>query len=123
MIKSMLELVVGSLDEKRAYRQLMKRADALPKEYRFAFKKIQNYIYNVGAYDCDMDIFTDLLDLLEESAAGGKAVPDVMGSDVATFCDELIRASTQHTTTTREALNQEIWQHFYGEESKHDEHH
>ncbi|MEF9945253.1 MAG: DUF1048 domain-containing protein [Lachnospiraceae bacterium] len=111
MPKSFIELIVGDLGEKRAYQQVMKRANALPKDYRFTFKKIQQYMYNFGAVGCDITTFADLVDLLEVSAAEGKAVCDVIGSDVAAFCDELIRVST-NTATTQEKLNQEIAEHF-----------
>lgn len=112
MPKSIIELVVGDLGEKRAYQQVMKRVNALPKDYRFTFKKIQHYVYTFGAVGCDLTMFGDLVDLFETSAAEGKAIVDVVGSDVAAFCDELIRVSTDHTTITREKLNQEILEHF-----------
>lgn len=123
MPKSIIELVVGDLGEKRAYRQFMKRVNALPKDYRFAFKKIQHYIYHFSAVSYNMEMFTDLLDLFEASAAEGKAVLDVIGSDVAAFCDELIRAFTNNANTTREKLNQDILKHFYGEDNSHVEYH
>lgn len=119
MAKSFVELVVGDLDEKRAYRQFMKRVDALPKDYRFAFKRIQKYLYNFGAAGCDMTTYTELLDLFEASAAEGKPVLDVIGSDVAAFCDELLRASAPDAATSREKLNEEIQEHFSGKEKDH----
>ncbi len=94
MAKSFLELVVGNLDEKKAWRQLIKRVDALPEDYRFAFKKILTQ--------------SDLLELFEESAAAGRKVTDIVGSDVAAFCDELIHASAADIKGVREKLNQEI---------------
>lgn len=115
MSKSIIEFVVGDPLEKRAYRNMMKRVNTLPKDYRFAFKKIQHYMYNFDTSGSDMTTFTDLLDLFEASAAEDKSVLEVIGSDVASFCDELIRASTT-TPTTREKLNQEIQDHFHKEE-------
>lgn len=113
MAKSFLELIVGDLDEKRAYRKFMKRVDALPKEYRYSFKKIQHYFYN---FSVDMSMLSDLLEMFEESAAEGKSVIDVIGSDVADFCDELLRVSTKHTKTSREKLNEEIQRYFHKED-------
>lgn len=112
MSKSIIEMLVGNLEDKRAYRQFMKRVNALPGDYRFAFKKIQHYLYHFDTVSCDMTIFTDLVDLFEESAAENKAVLDVIGSDVAEFCDELIRSTTENTITSREKFNQEILEHF-----------
>lgn len=120
MAKSMIELIAGDLEEKKAYRQFMKRVNSLPKDYRFAFKKIQHYMYHFGATGCNMDMYIDLVDMFEINAADGKEVLDVIGSDVAAFCTELIHASSTHTTTTREKLNEEILKHFYGEENSHD---
>lgn len=115
MARSFIDLVVGDLGEKRAYRQLMKRVNALPKDYRFAFKKIQQYLYNLGCADCNMAMFTDLADLFEASAAEGKQVLDVLGADVSGFCDELIHASGAKTAPSREKLNKEILEHFHRE--------
>lgn len=115
MTKSIVELVVGSLDEKRAYRQLMKKVNALPKEYCYAYKKIQQYMYNFDTIDYGSTMFHDLLELFEESAAEGKAVLDVVGEDVASFCDELILATNMKAKSSKEKLNQEIYDYFHKE--------
>lgn len=112
MQKSILELLVGDLDEKRVYRVFMKRVNALPSDYRYAFKRIQRYLYNFGA---EMVVLTQLAELFEESAAQGKPVLDVIGSDVAAFCDELIQACAKSDETAKERLNQEIFDHFHRE--------
>lgn len=112
MIDNFIKLVIGDLDEKREYKQMMKRVDALPKEYRFALKEIQKYMYTVGALDGDMTMFTDLVDLFEVSAADGRKVIDVIGSDVDKFCDEFMRAHITDSETLREKLNKEIMEKF-----------
>lgn len=111
MAKSLIELVVGNLDEKRAYRRYMKRVNALPKDYRYAFQKMQHYLYNIDLTGCET-LFPDLVELLEASAAEGKPILDVIGMDVAGFCDALVRASAPDTRTPREKFNQEILEHF-----------
>lgn len=113
MAKSFIELVIGSLDEKRVWRRFIKRVNGLPGDYRFAFKKILNYFYNFG---CDMAMLFDLLELFEASVAEGKPVSDVIGSDAAAFCDEVIRASAADTINVREQFNKEILEHFHREE-------
>lgn len=118
MIDNFIKLVIGDLDEKREYKQMMKRVDALPKEYRYALKKIQKYMYTVGAPGgnmtifSDMTTFTDLVDLFEVSAADGRKVIDVIGSDVDKFCDEFMRAHSTDSETLREKLNKEIMEKF-----------
>lgn len=115
MKKSFFTLIIGDLDEKRAYRNLMKRAKALPKEYAFAFKKMQHYIYNFSYPCCDISVFVNLIDLLENSATNGRPVSEVIGKDASKFCDELIEASSLTGKTSKEKLNQEIQEHFQKE--------
>ena len=115
---SAVKLVVGDLDDKRAYRQLMDRADALPEDYRYAFRKIRTYMYTVGGTEGNADMFSDLslfaslVELFEASAAEGKPVLEVTGSEVSRFADELMRASALNEETSREKLNREIKEYF-----------
>lgn len=122
MLDSIIKLIIGDLEEKREYRQMMKSVDALPKDYRFTFRKIQHYMYSVTPPDVDMTILTymkvfrDLVELFEASAAEGRQVLDVIGSDVGKFCDEFMRASATNTETRRAKLNKEIMEKFNKEE-------
>lgn len=112
MAKSIFEHVIGSFDEKRIWRSMMKRVNALPQDYRFAFKQILHYFYN---FSFDMEMLTDLVELFEASSAQSRPVLEIVGSDVAAFCDELIRASSANTVTVRDKLNREILEHFHRE--------
>lgn len=114
MGRSMIELLVGSLEEKRAYGRFMKRVNALPKDYRYAFKKMRSYLYYTDLTGCET-LFTDLVELLEAGAAQGKPVLDVIGTDVSGFCDELVHASAPGRLTPQERLNREILKHFHRE--------
>lgn len=109
MAKTFPELVIGNLDEKRAWKQQMKRVQALPSSYRSAFKKIQHYGYQFGFCFVTQ---SDLLELFEDSAAAGRTVTEVIGHDAAAFCDELMCASQTQTENARETLNREIAAHF-----------
>lgn len=112
MKKSFIELIIGDLDEKRDWQRFTKRVNALPKDYKYTFKKILHYFYNFGY---NLEMLTDLLELFEVSAAEGKLIRDVVGNDVAYFCDELIHANASDTVSPRERLNQEIQEHFHRE--------
>lgn len=123
MLDSIIKLIIGDMEEKRAYKQMMKRVDALPKDYRFAFRKIQHYMFSVGPLGggdmtifTDLTMFKDLVDLFEASAAEGRQVLDVIGSDVGKFSDEFMRASVTNAETVREKLNKEIMEKFNKEE-------
>lgn len=122
MLDSIIKLLIGDLEDKRAYKQMMKRADTLPKDYRFAFRKIQHYMFCVGppcddlTIFTDLTMFTDLVDLFEASAAEGRQVLEVIGSDVGKFADEFMRASVTNTEKLRDKLNKEIMEKFNKEE-------
>ncbi len=117
MLDSIVKLIIGDLEDKRVYKHMMKRVDALPKDYRFAFRKIQHYMFSIGPPDGDMTIFTDLtmftdlVDLFEASAAEGRRVLDVIGSDAGKFSDEFMCASCTKAETARN-INKEIVEKF-----------
>lgn len=96
--------------EKRHYKEMQRRAKALPEEYSFVFYKIEHYMWQYASGSgIDMTlIFADLLDLFEASAADGKRVLEITGTDVAAFCDELLRNAKTYTAKWRNELNQSI---------------
>lgn len=118
MIDRFIKLVIGDLEEKKEYLQMMKRVNTLPQEYRFAFKKIQRYMYNIGGVNGDMAVFVNfkvfmgLLELFETSVSEGKNVIDITGSDVGRFADEFMAAYSTDTETVRDKLNHEIAEYF-----------
>ena len=100
--------------EKRRYRQMEARARALPEEYGFVYRKIQHYLWShAGGDGMDMiPILGDLLDLFEAGVADGRRVLDMTGTDVAEFCDELLRNTKTWTANWHEALNRDIEKRF-----------
>ncbi|HBL49681.1 DUF1048 domain-containing protein [Syntrophomonas wolfei] len=98
------------IESKREYRQQMARVEALPKDYQYVFKKIQEHMWMFAAgsgYDM-MEIHSGLIELFEAGAADGKHVLEITGEDVAAFCDELLRSARTYTEDWREALNRDI---------------
>lgn len=98
------------VESKREYKEQMKRVAALPKDYQFVFKKIQNHMwmFTAGAgYDM-MKIQYDLVDLFEQGVVNGKAVLEITGEDVAAFCEELMKNAETYTENWRDKLNREI---------------
>lgn len=99
---------------KREYKQQMARVKALPKDYRYVFKKIQRHMWMFAAgsgYDM-LKIHYGLIELFEAGAAEGKHVLEITGKDVAAFCDELLRNARTYTEDWREALNRDILSKF-----------
>ncbi|MDR0446470.1 MAG: DUF1048 domain-containing protein [Oscillospiraceae bacterium] len=98
------------LKSKREYKRQMARVSALPEDYRFVFKKIQSHMWMFASgsgYDM-LEIHYDLIELFESGAASGKNVLDITGSDVAGFCEELMRNAKTYTEDWRVKLNREI---------------
>lgn len=73
----------------------MARVKALPKDYRIVYKEIQKYIFKIGSVNPTDGIsqLSGILDIFEEGVTQGKSVLEVTGSDVADFCDKLIKNS------------------------------
>lgn len=105
-----MNIIKKITDDKKVYRDYMKRVKALPKDYQFVFEKINQYIWSyAGGSGNDMlKTEYDLIELFEESAAQGKKVLDVTGTDVATFCDDLIQGNHLWTDHQKKKLNKGI---------------
>jgi len=115
MFDSIIKLIIGDMEAKRGYKQMMKRVNALPEDYRYTFRKIQKYVYTTGAgigSDGGITLFADLIDFFEASAAEGKKVFDVIGNDVGAFVDELAGATASYTERLRETINKDIMEKF-----------
>ena len=71
------------------------RVKALPQDYQIVYKEIQKYIFKVSPVELTngSGLLSGIVDLFEEGAAMGKGVLEVTGSNVAEFCDDLIKNS------------------------------
>lgn len=110
----MLDIIKKLVGDKKEYKEMMARVDALPEDYSFVFKKIQGYMWNFAAGDgYDMlKIHYELIEMFETGAAHGKQVLEITGEDVGAFCDELLRSAKTYTGSWREKLNKEIGERF-----------
>lgn len=98
------------LESKKEYRQQMERVKALPEEYQYVFRKIQEQMWRFASgagYDM-MALHQDLLELFEAGAADGKPVLEITGEDVAAFCDELLRSVRTSEADWRASFNRKI---------------
>ncbi|WP_081898453.1 DUF1048 domain-containing protein [Herbidospora cretacea] len=80
------------IDGKRRWRAQMARVRALPPDYRIVYKEVQRYLFKVGS----AELLSGILDFFEEGAADGKGVRELIGGDVAAFCDDLIGDAHTH---------------------------
>lgn len=106
----MMEMIKKLIGDKKEYKMMMARVEALPEDYQFVFKKIQNYMWNFATGNgMDMlHIQYELIDLFEAGVADGRQVLEITGEDVASFADELVANAKTYVAKYREDLNKSI---------------
>jgi DNA-binding ferritin-like protein (Dps family) len=88
-----VEKVIGSLEEKKLYREYKARAAALPENYRTAINGIERYLTYFGGITSGevlVRMFDDLIVLFEQSAADGTPVRAVVGDDPVEFVEAFL---------------------------------
>ncbi|ADL49967.1 DUF1048 domain-containing protein [Clostridium cellulovorans] len=98
------------IEGKKEWRAHMARVKALPKDYQIVYKEIQKYLFKIGLVELTdgIGLLSGIVDFFEEGAALGKGVLEVTGSDVATFCDDLIKDSKTYYDIYQESVDQEV---------------
>ncbi len=82
------------IDGKKQWHAHMARVKALPPDYQIVYKEIQRYLFKVGTIGPpDGSLLSGIVDFFEEGVAAGKGVLELIGNDVAAFCDDLIKDS------------------------------
>ncbi|KOX20142.1 hypothetical protein ADK67_31530 [Saccharothrix sp. NRRL B-16348] len=84
----------------------MARVKALPPDYRIVYQEVQRYFIKVGPVDLtDGTLLSGLVDFFEEGATAGKGVLELIGDDVAAFCDDLIKDSRTYADVYQESIS------------------
>ncbi|WP_276357060.1 DUF1048 domain-containing protein [Cohnella caldifontis] len=98
------------LKGKKEWRAHVARVKALPKDYQIVYREIQKYLFKVGPVELTegTGLLSGIVDLFEEGAASGKGVLEVTGSNVAAFCDDLIKDSKTYADIYQESVNREV---------------
>ena len=98
MAPKWIEMVTGSLEQKRQYRQYKARIEALPEPYRTVANALQRYLMYAGGIVTDGDtivrMFGDFADLWERAAADGTPVRAIVGEDPVEFAETFAQAYT-----------------------------
>jgi DNA-binding ferritin-like protein (Dps family) len=106
----MVNFIKKILDDKKEYKEMMARVEALPDDYSEVYKKICNYMWRFSS-GSGMDMLRiqyDLIDLFEAGVADGKDVLEVTGTDVTTFANGLIDLAKRWDDKLRNNLNKSI---------------
>ncbi|MDP9869406.1 DUF1048 domain-containing protein [Streptosporangium brasiliense] len=84
-----LEVVTGSLEEKKRYRHYKARIKQLPENYRIAVEAVERYLMHFGPADGAgaMAMYEDLADLFEQGAADRTPIRDIVGDDPIEFVE------------------------------------
>lgn len=96
------------IEGKKQWRAHLARVKALPPDYQIVYKEIQRYLFKVGPVDLpDGKLLSGIVDFFAEGAAAGKGVLELIGSDVAAFCDDLIKDSPTYADAYQESIGAE----------------
>ncbi|WP_031167013.1 DUF1048 domain-containing protein [Streptosporangium roseum] len=82
-----LEVVTGSLEEKKRWRQYKARIRKLPPNYRTAVEALERYLLHFGPGDGGSAMYEDLADLFERSAVDGTPIREIFGEDPVEFVE------------------------------------
>lgn len=98
MAAKWIELVTGSLEQKKQYRQYRARIEALPEPYGTVAKALQRYFMYYGGTPMDAEtslkMMSDFVDLWERAAADGTPVRAIVGADPVEFVETFAEAYT-----------------------------
>ena len=89
------EVVTGSLEQKKQYRQYKARIEALPEPYGAVARALQRYLmYCAGITDGEtsLTMFDDFADLWERAAVDGTPVRAIVGDDPVEFAETFAQA-------------------------------
>ncbi|WP_406388097.1 DUF1048 domain-containing protein [Streptomyces sp. NBC_00887] len=105
------EKITGS-DLTREWKAFAARAEALPDDYRAVWEQIVAHLFLHGDFTGRnlMPIFDATLGLLEDTAADGLSVHEVLGDDIRGFCTALAggEGARTHRDRWREQLNRNV---------------
>lgn len=87
-----LEIVTGSLEEKKRYRRYKARIKRLPEGHRIAVEAMERYLMHFGPVDGAgaMEMYEDLADLFEQSVADATPIRDLFGDDPIEFAESFM---------------------------------
>ncbi|WP_067144176.1 DUF1048 domain-containing protein [Microtetraspora malaysiensis] len=94
------------IEGKKQWRAHMARVKALPPDYQIVYKEIQRYFFKIGPVDLhDGPLLSGIIDFFEEGVAADKGVLELIGTDVAAFCDDLVKDSRTYADIHQESIS------------------
>ena len=97
------------IEGKKQWRAHTARVKALPPDYQIVYKEIQRYFFKVGPVGLeDGTLLSGVVDFFEHGAAANQGVLAFIGTDVASFCDDLIKDTPTYSDLYQESLGGEV---------------
>jgi len=94
------------IEGKKQWRAHVARVKALPPDYQIVYKEMRKYLFKVGPVDLpDGGLLPGIVDFFEEGVAAGKGVLELIGNDVAAFCDDLVKDSRTYADVFQESIS------------------
>ena len=97
MAAKWIELVTGSLEQKKRYRHYKARLEALPEPYGSVAKALQRYLMFYGGIvdgETTLTMMGDFADLWDRAAVDGTPVRAIVGDDPVEFAEAFAQAYT-----------------------------
>ncbi len=94
MAPGWIEQITGSFDDKKRWRQYTSRKQQLPMNYHTAIDALERYLMYAGSIvkgDVLMRMLEDLADLIEQAAADGTSIRDIVGDEPVEFAELFIQ--------------------------------
>ena len=96
------------IEGKRQWRAHAARVKALPPDYQIVYREMQKYLFKVGPTELTGGhLLPGIVDFFERGAADGTGVRQLIGDDVAAFCDDLIKDSRTYAEVYQESVGGE----------------
>ncbi|WP_432945676.1 DUF1048 domain-containing protein [Kribbella sp. CA-253562] len=96
------------IEGKKQWRAHVARVKALPPDYQIVYKEMQKYFFKVGPVELtEGNLLSGIVDFFEQGVASGKGVLELIGNDVAAFCDDLIKDSRTYADLYQESISRE----------------
>ena len=93
------------IEGKKQWRAHLARVKALPPDYQIVYKEMQKYFFKIGPVELtDGNLLAEIVDFFGEGVAAGKGVLELIGNDVAAFCDDLVKDSRTYADIYQESI-------------------
>ena len=94
------------IEGKKQWRAHVARVKALPRDYQIVYKEIQKYYFKIGPVGlADGSLLSGIVDFFEEGVADGKGILELIGNDVAAFCDDLVKDTRTYADLYQESIS------------------